>query len=80
MTRVRRDAGERARLIDEWRGSGLSLPAFCARRGVNAKTMSGWIYKSKHKIAIANARQGSSVNSASAKGRSAARPSRSRRT
>ena len=43
MTRVRRSAAEKAALIDQWRKSGLSLPAFCAPRGVNAKTMSGWI-------------------------------------
>ena len=42
MTRVRRPAAEWAALIDAWHGSGLSLPAFCARRGLNAKTMRGY--------------------------------------
>ena len=43
MARVRRSTAEKAALIDQWRKSGLSLPAFRAPRGVNAKTMSGWI-------------------------------------
>lgn len=56
MARVRRSAAEKAALIDQWRKSGLSLPAFCAPRGVNAKTMSGWVYKPVHRAAIERAR------------------------
>ncbi|MGE3818072.1 MAG: hypothetical protein AB7I30_01435 [Isosphaeraceae bacterium] len=56
MARVWRSAAERAALIDQWRKSGLSLPAFCARRGVNAKTMSGWIHKPAYRAAIDRAR------------------------
>jgi hypothetical protein len=56
MVRVRRSAAEKAALIDQWRKSGLSLPAFCAPRGVNAKTMSGWIHKPAHRAAIDRAR------------------------
>lgn len=56
MARVRRSTAEKAALIDQWRRSGLSLPAFCAPRGVNAKTMSGWIYKPAHRAAVARAR------------------------
>jgi hypothetical protein len=47
---------EKAALIDQWRESGLSLPAFCAPRGVNAKTMSGWIHKTAYRAAIDQAR------------------------
>jgi hypothetical protein len=57
MVRVRRSAAERAALIDQWRASGLSLPAFCARRGLNAKTMSGWVYKPAHQSVIETARR-----------------------
>jgi putative DNA-invertase from lambdoid prophage Rac len=39
MARVRRPAAEWAELIDEWHASGLSLPAFCARNGLDAGTM-----------------------------------------
>jgi hypothetical protein len=56
MVRVRRSALDRARLIDEWRESGLSLPIFCARRGIKRTTMAGWIYKPAHQIAIEKAR------------------------
>jgi hypothetical protein len=56
MQRVRRSALDRARLIDEWRESGLSLPTFCSRRGIKRTTMSGWIYKPAHRIAIEKAR------------------------
>lgn len=73
MARVRRSAAERARLIDEWRASGVKLPACCAGGGLNAKTMSGWSYKTAHKIAIENARR--EAPPASRKGR-AALPSR----
>ena len=57
MTRVRRSALDRARLIDEWRESALSLPIFCARRGIKRTTMAGWIYKPAHQIAIEKARR-----------------------
>ena len=35
MARVRRQAAEWAALIDQWRQSGLSLPAFCQRHGLS---------------------------------------------
>jgi hypothetical protein len=56
MARVRRLAAEWAALIDEWHKSGLSLPAFCQRRGLNSGTMQGWVYKRTHKGAIERAR------------------------
>jgi hypothetical protein len=43
MARTRRGAADWAALIDEWHDSGLSLPAFCRRRGLNRATMQGWI-------------------------------------
>ncbi len=52
MARVRRSAAEKAALIDQWRTSGLSLPAFCMLRGVNAKTMAGWIHKPTYRAAV----------------------------
>jgi hypothetical protein len=45
MAGRRRTAAERAALIDEWRESGLSLPAFSRRRGVVLSTLRGWVYK-----------------------------------
>jgi hypothetical protein len=57
MARVRRTALDRARLIDKWRESGLSLPSFCSRQGIKRTTMSGWIYKPAHRIAIEKARR-----------------------
>jgi hypothetical protein len=57
MARVRRSAAERAALIDQWRDSRLSLLAFCSRRGLNAKTMSGWVYKAAQRAAIDEARR-----------------------
>jgi hypothetical protein len=56
MARIRRPAAEWAALIDEWHESGLSLPAFCQRRGLNSGTMQGWVYKRTHKRAIERAR------------------------
>jgi hypothetical protein len=56
MARVRRSVAEKAALIDQWRKSGLSLPAFCAPRGVNANTMSGWVHKTAYREAIDRAR------------------------
>jgi hypothetical protein len=44
-------------LIDEWHDSGLSLQAFCQRRGLNFGTMQGWVYKSTHKDALEKARR-----------------------
>ena len=57
MARVRRPAVEWAALIDAWHSSGLSLPTFCARRGLNAKTMLGWVYKRTRKGALERARR-----------------------
>jgi hypothetical protein len=57
MARVRRPAAEWAALIEEWHDSGLSLPAFCQRRGLNSGTMQGWVYKRTHKGAIERARR-----------------------
>ena len=39
MARVCRQAAEWAALIDQWRQSGLSLPAFCQRHGLSRGTM-----------------------------------------
>jgi hypothetical protein len=52
MARRRRPAAEWAALIDEWQDSGLSLPAFCERRGLNPGTMRGWLYKRGHHLVI----------------------------
>ena len=57
MARVRRSAADWVGLIEEWRGSGLSLDVFCARRGINAGTMSGWIYKRDRRCALEAARR-----------------------
>ena len=57
MARVRRPAAEWAALIDEWHESGLSLPAFCQRRGLNSGTMQGWVYKRTHKDALKRAQR-----------------------
>jgi hypothetical protein len=57
MARVRRPAAEWAALIDQWQESGLSLPVFCQRRGLNPGTMQGWVYKRTHKGAIERARR-----------------------
>ena len=42
MARVLRQAAEWAALIDQWRQSGLSLPAFCQRHGLSRGTMQNW--------------------------------------
>jgi hypothetical protein len=47
---------EKVALIDQWHKSGLSLPAFCAPRGVNPKTMSGWVHNPAYRAAIDQAR------------------------
>lgn len=57
MARVRRPAMEWAALIDEWHESGLSLPAFCQRRGLNSGTMQGWVYKRTHRDALKRAQR-----------------------
>ena len=57
MARTRRGAAGWAALIDEWQDSGLSLSAFCERRGLNPGTMRGWIYKRGHRRAIDQARR-----------------------
>lgn len=64
MARGRRSALDRARLIDEWRESGLSLPAFSARRGIKCTTMAGWIYKTAHRTAIETARREAAADAA----------------
>lgn len=46
-----------SRLIEAWRGSGLSLPEFCRRRGIKMGTMSGWVYKPDLKRAIETVRR-----------------------
>ncbi len=61
MARQRYRAGEWAGFIDEWNASGLKLPEFCRRRGLNAGTMEGWIYKPARKRAIETARRDGQV-------------------
>ena len=56
MATMHRGALAWSRLIVEWRGSGLSLPEFCRRRGIKKTTMSGWVYKPDLKRAIETAR------------------------
>jgi hypothetical protein len=57
MARVRLQAADWAALIDEWRQSGLSLPAFCQRRGLSRGTMQNWVYKPALKRAVEDARR-----------------------
>jgi hypothetical protein len=57
MARVRRGAAEWAVWIDEWRSSGLSLPAFCQRHGLSRGTMQNWVYKPELKRAVEEARR-----------------------
>jgi hypothetical protein len=56
MAKVRRQAAEWARLIDQWRASGLSLPAFCSQQGLKRGTMQNWVYKPSLKRAVDQAR------------------------
>jgi hypothetical protein len=56
MAKVRRQAAEWASLIDQWRASGLSLPAFCSRHGLKRGTMQNWVYKPSLKRAVDQAR------------------------
>jgi hypothetical protein len=58
MRNHRRGALEWARLIDEWKASGLSLPEFCRTRGLQKTTMCGWVYKPALKRAIEKAQRG----------------------
>ena len=57
MARTQRQAAEWAALIDQWRQSGLSLPAFCKLRGLSRGTMQNWVYKPALKLAVENARR-----------------------
>ncbi len=57
MARVRRQAAEWAALIDQWRQSGLSLPAFCQRHGLSRGSMQNWVYKPALKRAVEEARR-----------------------
>jgi hypothetical protein len=66
MARVRRSASEWVALIDRWRDSGLSLPEFCERNGLNFGTMSGWAYKQTHKGALERARGEADANTSPA--------------
>jgi hypothetical protein len=59
MARQRLAAAEWAVLIDQWRQSGLSLPAFCKQRGLSRGTMQNWVYKPGLKLAVENARRAS---------------------
>ena len=57
MARIRRQAAEWAALIDQWRRSGLSLPAFCQRHGLSRGSMQNWVYKPELKRAVEEARR-----------------------
>src|SRR3954451_15571426 len=57
MARIRRQAAEWAALIDQWRQSGLSLPAFCQRHGLSRSTMQNWVYKPALQRAVEEARR-----------------------
>jgi hypothetical protein len=57
MAYVRRQAADWAALIDEWRQSGLSLPAFCRSHGLSRGTMQNWVYKPALKRAVEEARR-----------------------
>ena len=57
MARIRRQAAEWAALIDQWRPSGLSLPAFCQRHGLSRGSMQNWVYKPELKRAVEEARR-----------------------
>jgi hypothetical protein len=56
MARVRLRATDWAALIDEWRQSGLSLPAFSQRHGLSRGTMQNWVYKPALQRAVEEAR------------------------
>src|SRR3954471_226771 len=57
MARVRLRAADWAALIDEWRQSGLSLPAFCQRHGLSRGTMQNWVYKPALRRGLEEARR-----------------------
>ena len=57
MARVRRQAAEWAAIIDQWRQSGLSLPAFCQRHGLSRGSLQNWVYKPELKRAVGAARR-----------------------
>jgi hypothetical protein len=57
MAKTRLGAAGWATLIDRWHDSGLSLPEFCGRHGLNPGTMRGWVYKSSHRAAVDRARR-----------------------
>jgi len=57
MAYVRRQAADWAALIDEWRQSGLSLPAFCRSHGLSRGTMQNWVYEPTLKRAVEEARR-----------------------
>ena len=57
MARVRRQAAEWAALIEQWRQSGLSLPAFCQQHGLSRGSMQNWVYKPELKRAVEAARR-----------------------
>jgi hypothetical protein len=57
MARIRRQAADWAALIDQWRQSGLSLPAFCQRHGLSRGSMQNWVYKPELKRAVEDARR-----------------------
>src|SRR6478609_9590583 len=57
MARQRLCAEQWARLIEQWRAGGLSLPAFCERHGLRKGTMQNWVYKPALKLAVEKARR-----------------------
>jgi hypothetical protein len=61
MSRQSLGAPEWAALIDRWRESGLSLPAFCQQHGLRRGTMQNWVYKPTLKRAIEAARRAGEV-------------------
>jgi hypothetical protein len=56
MAKARRHATEWATLIEQWRQSSLSLPAFCQHRGLSRGTMQNWVYKPSLRHAVEQAR------------------------
>ena len=62
MARPSLGAAEWAALIDQWRVSGMSLPAFCQLHGLRRGTMQNWAYKPKLKLAVEDARRASPVS------------------
>jgi hypothetical protein len=57
MAKRRLQAADWAALIDQWRQSGLSLPAFCQRHGLSRGTMQNWVYKPALQRAVEEARR-----------------------